>query len=346
MDSNNEQPYVFLPESGEPSSTPPQRPVSGNRKPSPWLWLILGIPLGILGTILVQQAGTSGHQTHRVLPVTSVSASPVSSPTPVPTSSADPTASPSGPPLSGDPKDFPPGATATPGGANPSLPPGATVPGGPTPIPTTVPGGAKPGPSPGPMGNPMPRPMQGTITGPVTPLPNVVSPIHPNVEGGPGSQPVASEDVGLVTMALTTGENEVDGTLGRVSSVASRFGGRAAKFTELAEKKEGDKSAILVVVPADKKDGALSALKALGATRSDDWNGTPQERQNLIEERLVLTLHDLQREKEKLLVKYFDDAGPVKDMDDRIEDARKQLRAVRVGKGNNVILRVYVGPNA
>ncbi len=336
MDNNSEQPYVFLPEPTKaPEPTPPERGpiVVPRRRSMPWAWLLIGIPVGIIVTVIGQKAfETPEPKFHTVVHATPApTASPTALP-PTPAPSIDP--GPIGVPGAGTgnggffglPSPFAP--TPSPGG--PPFGPTGIIPS----MPPTIPGNIQPLPNVGSGGMAM------------GPLPGGTQPIHPGTENLPPAAEATSE-VALVTMLMPTGEADMDAAESRIRSVAGKFGGKTVHFSELAEKKEGDRAAILVSIPSSKRESATAALRALGATIDDNWQGNPGERQMLLQERLVLALHDLQREREKLLVKYFADATPVKDIDERISFTERQLGAVRAGaNGKMAVFRIYVGPNA
>ncbi len=319
MDSKREETFVFMPEPA-PGAPPPPRRTKPTPKRSAWPFVLIGIPLGIVLTILGQRMFESKPVRHKFnppgIPQTALpSPSPTQDlPTPTPTPDPMPTQVPGAPgPLDG--LNFVPAIF---GGNVPGTPPGPTPdipkPGG---LAGTVPFLPGPGPNGG------------------------IPPLQPNVEG------VTDGNVPLTTMLLNTTDDDTEAAQGRITAIARKFGGSATTFIELAEKKEGDRPAVLLVVPIDKKIAAAAALKSAGASTDEDWKGTMQERQVLLEERLVLGLHDLQRTRDTLLAKFYEDAGPVKDIDDRIAVAQKQLRAVRIGKGEGrAVIRVYVGPNA
>lgn len=318
MDSKREETFVFMPEPA-PGSPPPPRRSKPTPKRSAWPFVLIGIPLGIVLTILGQRMLDSKPIKHKFDPskIPQV-AVPSPLPTPTPTVSPTPDPMPTQAPGTPDPLD---GLNFVPAifGGN-------------------VPGGV-PGPTPD-----IPKP--GGLAGKVPFLPGPgpnggIPPVQPNVEG------VTDGNVPLTTMLLSTTDDDTEAAQGRVAAIAKKFGGTATTFIELAEKREGDRPAVLIVLPIDKKASATAALKAGGAATDEDWKGTMQERQVLLEERLVLGLHDLQRTRDTLLAKFYEDAGPVKDIDERIAVAQKQLHAVRIGRGEGrAVIRVYVGPNA
>jgi hypothetical protein len=320
MDSKREETFVFMPEPA-PGSPPPPRRSKPTPKRSAWPFVLIGIPLGIVLTILGQRMLDSKPARHKFDPAAvPQTALPTPLPTPSPPPSAGPTPDPMPTPVPGEPNPL--------DGLNfiPAIF-GGSVPGG---VPGPTPDFPKPGglagkvpflPGPGPNGG--------------------IPPVQPNVEG------VTDGNVPLTTMLLSTTDDDTEAAQGRIAAIARKFGGSATSFIELAEKREGDRPAVLLVVPIDKKTAVAAALKAAGASTDEDWKGTLQERQVLLEERLVLGLHDLQRTRDTLLAKFYEDAGPVKDIDDRIAVAQKQLRAVRIGKAEGrAVIRVYVGPNA
>lgn len=83
--------------------------------------------------------------------------------------------------------------------------------------------------------------------------------------------------------------------------------------------------ALLLSTDREKTDSVEKALVALGATTGLDWRGAASDRERLMGESATLALRDLKAKREQLLERYFEDAIPVKEVDDQIAEAQKAL---------------------
>lgn len=160
-------------------------------------------------------------------------------------------------------------------------------------------------------------------------------PVQPILEGNA----VTPAEVALVTMEATGDE-----AAGKIASLAKRLGGSAVKYSELAEKADADRPVILLLVPASKQEVAAAELKKIGASVDETWQGAPSDRTVQLDEKLAQAVRNLQRDRVKLTEKYFEDAEPVKELDERLAFATKQLHLVRIGGApKSAVFRIYLG---
>ncbi|HWA83795.1 MAG TPA: hypothetical protein VG820_10195 [Fimbriimonadaceae bacterium] len=190
----------------------------------------------------------------------------------------------------------------------------------------------------GSLAAPMPaKEIDGHITaGPGVRLPAIS-------EGGPsGAGPVAAEAPPTPKGLLLTVRLDVADTNAAVKAlqaVASKEGGSAIQFDELAAKPDAEGAVIFV--PAAKAGEAEKEIGAVGnVIVSDRWSGPSSDRLDRIEQTAVDHLSDLRVQRQELLIKYFDDAPQIKHIDedtDRINKCLAALRARRPGADVAVI---------
>ncbi|HVT13775.1 MAG TPA: hypothetical protein VHE55_16035 [Fimbriimonadaceae bacterium] len=190
----------------------------------------------------------------------------------------------------------------------------------------------------GSLATPMPpKEISGHITaGPGVRLPAIS-------DGGPNGNGPAVADTPptpkglLVTMRLDV--SDTNAAVKALQAVASKVGGSAIQFDELAAKPDAEGAVIFV--PAAEADEAEKEIGSVGSVVvSDRWTGPSSDRLDRIEQTAVDHLSDLHVQRQELLIKYFEDAPQIRHIDedtDRINKCLAALRAHRQGADMAVI---------
>lgn len=171
------------------------------------------------------------------------------------------------------------------------------------------------------------------ITGHIEPGP---PPVLPNPSAG--DTPPASQDVGppkglLLTVRLDV--SDPDAAVKSLQALAARESGTAIQFDETASK--SDAEGVVIFVPATKAEEAEKALATVGSVvATDRWTGSSGDRLDRIEANAQETLSALNLHRQELLVKYFEDAPQIKNIDEdsgRIKKCLAALHGQKSGPG-------------
>ncbi len=295
----------------EPIVREPEFEPSPNSSARTWLGLAVGVPLGILATLLLQQMFVGPVRQGEVRGPLTVQGpiGPFASGPDDPAADTDPSSAPTGP-----------------AGA-----PGASAPGT---DPSPMPAPAAPTPQPGVLGGSMPS---GTISG----NPNL--PVQPIVIGDPQAEPPEPK-VQMRDVAIAVGAADFESLGERLASLAQSSGGRSEKFIVPGSADSAEVEGIVLEVPEKSLRNVLQKVQASGpSTVLDEWSGAGADRESRLERPLRLRLAELEKERQKLLLKYLDDAPLVLRVTEKIELAKRQLRAVRAVPASSAVVRVYFG---
>jgi len=128
-----------------------------------------------------------------------------------------------------------------------------------------------------------------------------------------------------------------------ISGIASAVGGTARTFSHMAEDGTVESRGVLVIVPAGKFDEAKTKIAALGgATIDSTYEGVASERQTQIQSPFLSRLAKLQAKRKDLLVDFLDDAQPVKQINEAIDQETRAVSATRLpgNLGGKAVLRI------
>lgn len=112
----------------------------------------------------------------------------------------------------------------------------------------------------------------------------------------------------------------------KVAGIAKQFSASTKAVTEFQGERHTPVDGLLLFVPPGKTQPLLTALTGVGATVAFDWKGGSADRQRVLTEKSATLLRDLQRKRQELLVRYFEDAIPVRDLDDQIAAVTAALK--------------------
>lgn len=284
-----------------PELGPP--PPADSPKSLPYLQVGAGVAIGILLMVFFQAFFAAPPSN------SATSAGPVAAGTP------EPGTPPTIPALTPTPNDTKTTAEPTDGKATsptPEAPPGATPPTTPG---ATAAGTPPAGPSPeaGKAASKAPPPLKGSIGTP----PLAVEPLSPTVVATPTVPPTdAPSQIGSSLIEVDLGGGG-DSARGRIDAEVRKHRG-TLRTVEV----EGKRS-LLVFVPPDRAD---LVLKASGGRVTTRWNGSSEERRARLTGDIARRVADLESRRKALLLRYFEDAIPVREVDEALEQAKADLR--------------------
>ena len=130
-----------------------------------------------------------------------------------------------------------------------------------------------------------------------------------------------------------------------LTALANSVGGTARSFTHMAEDGTVEAQGVLLIIPASKYETAKTKIEALGgATIDANIDGNASSEQGKIQSALVARLAKLRDKKKDLLVDFLEDAQPVKQISEAIDNESRAVSATRLpaGLAGKVVIRVML----
>lgn len=158
--------------------------------------------------------------------------------------------------------------------------------------------------------------------------------------GAPGTLPAVSPDP---LPGLTVSGSGGDGAGAVLSAIAKKLGGGLRKYTEYTGR---DKAATGYVVWVPEKNGRtfLDKLKsARGIDISDEQEGSSESRNRIMTEGLRSALAKLTKQRADLLIKYYEDAPAVKEVDNQIAEVNKSMASLRAPGAGYAVAKIETG---
>ncbi len=193
---------------------------------------------------------------------------------------------------------------------------------------------------PAPTGETAPAPADGTAVQPLDPfggtalpgkLPTVVGPILPEAVRPPTATKApdvvpnapapkrATSGADLETVAHET--NDVEAAKREIAAFVKKRGGTVRSVA----------GGMMVLVPRDQAPGVMAVLSKHGTvTSQESWSGTPSERQNRLVADLEQQRGALMKKRSELLVKYLEDASPVKQVEEDIKTVERRIEELQI----------------
>ncbi len=171
------------------------------------------------------------------------------------------------------------------------------------------------------------------ISSPMSPFDGVIgiSPEHPKGWGGGVPDPkieakVAETSDGTVRLIeMLVPEN----ARGQVSGLASQAHASSATITDYRGDSFIPADGLLIHCPPAQTQALLDKIGKAGGTPGIDWRGIGSERDQIAVQHAVNALQDLQRRRQDLLARYYEDAIPVKELDDQISAVTEAMKKYR-----------------
>lgn len=163
------------------------------------------------------------------------------------------------------------------------------------------------------------------VTPPLSPFEGIIgiSPDHPKGWGGGPPDPkveakvaeTVDTSVRLVEMLVPEGLKD---------QVAGFAGGNP--ITDYRGDTFAPSPGLLIFCPPKATQGILDKISKAGGSPGVEWRGTGPERDQIAIQHAESALQDLQRKRTDLLVRYYEDAIPVRDVDDKIADVKAAMK--------------------
>ena len=198
------------------------------------------------------------------------------------------------------------------------------------------------------VGGPLPRVGGGGITLPENPepagkTPGKVDPKDPQI---PDANQQKFEPAGkerYVSMSM----NGPDPSSGQssLSGIANSLGGSARTFTHMSEDGTIESQGVLMIIPASKYEAAKTKIEALGGASIDaNVEGNASGEQSKIQGTFITRLAKLREKQKDLLIDFLEDAQPVKQIKEAIDNESRAVSATRLPGGltGKVVIRVML----
>jgi hypothetical protein len=165
-------------------------------------------------------------------------------------------------------------------------------------------------------------------------------PVNPVVIGDPNAPPKAA--FAEVSVAATV--DDVDGLVDRVRSIAAVARGYAWTYRLPRTSDATESRGVVVVVPASELESVVTKLATVaGATVLEQSSGDADERNARLERPLRSRLSELEKERQKLLIKFLEDAPSVVEVGEKIADLKAQLGGFKRVPPDRAAIRVVFG---
>lgn len=170
-----------------------------------------------------------------------------------------------------------------------------------------------------------PTPGAKPITSPLSPFDGIIgiSPDHPKGWGGGAPDPKIEAKVAdapptsLRLVEMLVPESAKD----RISGIA-----KGNSITDYRGSTFAPADGVLIYCPPKSTQGLLDKISRVGGTVGVEWSGTSSERDQIAVQHAANALQELERKRADLLVRYYEDAIPVRDVDDKIASAKAAIR--------------------
>lgn len=161
-------------------------------------------------------------------------------------------------------------------------------------------------------------PVGGSVLGP---LPSVGLP-------SPSIQPIGS-----VLETVTMEREHFDALQGRMSTFARDAGGSSRPFVDYRAGQPQQSRGLLVVVPNDRLEEAFLEIVRVGSIAArDSWRGTAAGRRTRLAGDLLDQRDVLEKRRQELLVRWLEDAEPVRRVDEELAEVRRSLAEVELSR--------------
>ncbi len=156
--------------------------------------------------------------------------------------------------------------------------------------------------------------------------------IPPNPVGDQTSiQPTPDQPPKALLVTIRVNVGDPTQAVKAAEAVASKEGGNAIRYDDSALRAEPE--GVILFVPAPKADQVEKELGSLGSVVvSEKWSGAAGERIDRIERDANDRLSALHVQRQELLIKFFEDAPPIKHIDEDSDRITKSLAALRAQK--------------
>ncbi len=171
------------------------------------------------------------------------------------------------------------------------------------------------------------------IGGPIISHPATTPPAQQSKPMPVGPPAAVSEGVGQVALVSVVEEvGRAEQARTQLSGIAKNFGGSSRRFMSQRDVKERTPEGLLVLIPPSQLEKFLQAVKKVGpVVAKTTWTGTPGDRQEKLTSAARERLFDLEKRKSALMVKYYEDAPEVKDIQEQIDGITAMINALHLG---------------
>lgn len=148
-----------------------------------------------------------------------------------------------------------------------------------------------------------------------------------------GAQSPVVQPLGSVLETVVMHREQFDAVQARMSSFARDAGGSARAFVLYQVGQPQQPRGLLVMIPNDRLEEAFMELVRLGSiVERDSWQGSAAARRTRLASGLLDQRDELEKRRQELLVRWLEDAEPVKRVDDELAEVRRSLAEVELGR--------------
>jgi hypothetical protein len=178
--------------------------------------------------------------------------------------------------------------------------------------------------------NQIPIPPMNRIT-PIPPTAIGIEPMRANPWGAKLPEKVdENPSVRLMDMSLPEELGQ------KARDIARANQGRVVEIKIYAGDKHAERAGLLITCPKAQTDPLIKLLENIGGSENRDWRGTSAERADRLSEPIYAALADFRQKRQELLARYYEDAVPVQDLDEKIKEALQALAAYHIREGAQV----------
>jgi hypothetical protein len=202
-----------------------------------------------------------------------------------------------------------------------------------------------------------PGPDGASAAAPSNPAAANVSPPEPSISGNITVGPIATEQIGFTPIKPPPPPATTQVQLLRVdvldsrpviepaqvASLARGMGGIARELTSVSETSELEASGVLVLLDEAKVETFVEWIKQQQPNVFDvAWRGDSDSRQAKLLDEPQKQLDALEKKRRELLMKYYEDATPVKVVDEAIEKLKITIGRLRIGPKESRLAAIRV----
>ena len=156
---------------------------------------------------------------------------------------------------------------------------------------------------------------------------------------------IRAPEVRLVRLNVYTSGG--DSARSELESFAQSLGAETRSFTDFGNLEREPAEGLLILVQDKHVEETVKFVQSRNSNVAEQsWRVTPQLRQSRLEDETQAALFALKARRQQLLIKYLDDADPVRDVEEAISKAEATLRRLRIAEAEQSLaaIKVTFGP--